>query len=378
MKIKTYQWAILTVIMVIVALFFGLRPRNWPILNDVQWLPGKPAIRFHDSGIAYVNDLRAVRLSYQPGPLTIEMAVTPANIHKSGFSPLLVMHDGADRRQLAIWQYNTSVVVMNGDDYDNRQRRPRVAGRDIFSSQQTIFLTITSGEQGTHLYVDGILAAANRNWKFSIPVEGEPLRLVLGHSVYGRYGWSGDIHGLALAGEAITTEAVRLRFDRWAADRDFDALKLDSTMLLFTFNEKTDGGFVDRSGGHQTLELPDHMTVLKKTFLSSPWPHFYWSRAVTSDMVVNVIGFVPLGIVFYGLLRCFSGRFTRHKQLIAVVLCLMLSLGIELAQTWIPTRHSTLPDLILNTFGGWLGIGGWRLVGGRTTQEPEFRSQEPE
>ena len=305
MIIKTYQWAILTLTMVLIALFFGLLHRGWPVANDVQWLPDSGAIRFDSGGIAYVDDLRAVRLSRNSGPLTIEMAVTPANHFKSGFSPLLVVHDGADRRQLAIWQYNASLVVMNGDDYDNSQRRPRVVGRDIFSSQRTIYLTITSGELGTHLYVDGILAAANRNWKLSIPIEGEPLRLVLGHSVYGRYGWSGDIHGLALAGEAISAEAVRLRFDRWAADRDFDALKLDSTMLLFTFNEKTDRGFVDRSGGHQTLELPDHMTVLKKTFLSSPWPHFYWSRAVTSDMVVNVIGFVPLGIVFYGFLQCF-------------------------------------------------------------------------
>ena len=54
----------------------------------------------------------------------------------------------------------------------------------------------------------------------------------------------------------------------------------------------------------------------------------------------------------------------------------MLSLGIELAQTWIPTRHSSLPDLILNTFGAWLGIMGWKVVRGRKTQEPEVRSQE--
>ena len=362
---KTYLWATLTMIMVIGALFFGLRTRNWPIANDVQWLPDKRAIRFDNSGIAYVDDLRAVRSSRQSGPLTIEMAVTPAIIHKLGFSPLLVMHDGADRRQLVVWQYGPSLIVMNGDDYDYRRRRPRVVGRDVFSPQRTIYLTITSGELGTHLYIDGILADANRNWKLSIPVEGEPLRLVLGHSVYDRYGWRGDIHGLALAGEAISAEAVRLRFDRWAADRGFDALKQASTMLLFTFDEKSGNGFSDVSGGNQTLELPAHMTVLKKTFLSSPWPHFYWSRAVTSDMVVNVIGFVPLGIVFYGFLQCLSGRYTRHNQLLAVALCLMLSFGIELAQTWIPTRHSTLPDLILNTFGAWLGIVGWKLVRGR-------------
>jgi glycopeptide antibiotics resistance protein len=362
MKIKTYQWAILTLTMVLVALFFGLLHRGWPVVNDIQWLPDSRAIRFGNSGMAYVDDLRAFRVSRHSEPLTIEMAVTPANNFKSGFRPLLVVHDGVDRRQLAIWQYNASLVVMNGDDYDSSQRRPRVVGRDVFSSQRTIYLTITSDELGTHLYVDGILAAANSNWKLSIPVEGEPLRLVLGHSVYGRHGWRGDIHGLALAGEAISAEAVRLRFDRWAADQEFDALKLDSTMLLFPFNQKTDRGFVDASGGNQTLALPDHITVLKKTFLSSPWPHFYWSRAVTSDMVVNVIGFVPLGIVFYGFVQSFSGRFTRHNQLLAVALCLLLSLGIELAQTWIPTRHSSLPDLILNTFGAWLGIVGWRVV----------------
>ena len=362
MKSKTYLWVSLTLVMVIVALFFGLRPTNWPIVNDVQWLPDKPAIRFHDTGIAYVNDLRAIRLSHQPGPLTIEMAVTPAIFHKLGYSPLLVMHDGADRRQLTIWQYDTSLIVMNGDDYDNRQRRPRVVGRDVFSSQRTIYLTITSGGQGTRLYVDGHLADANRNWKLSIPVEGEPLRLVLGHSVYGRYGWMGDIHGLAISGEAISPESVKRRFDCWAADHRFDSLKQDSTWLLFTFDQKKAAQFADRSGNDNHLEIPPHMIVLKKTILASAWRPIKWNRATVGDMVVNVIGFMPLGIVFFGLLQCFSGPFTRHNQLLAVALCLMLSLGIELAQTWIPTRYSTLLDLILNTFGAWLGVVGWRLV----------------
>lgn len=359
---KTYRWASLASIMVIVALFFGLRPTNWPILNDVQWLPDKPAIRFNDSGIAYVNDLRAGRRSHQPGPLTIEMAMTPAISRKLGYSPLLVMHDGADRRQLVVWQYDTSLIVMNGDDYDNKQRRPRVVGRDVFSSQRTIYLTITSGGQGTHLYVDGQLADANSKWKLSIPSEGKPLRLVLGHSVYGRYGWMGDIHGLAISDEAISPESVRYRFDRWTTERRFDSLKRDSTWLFFTFDQKTAGQFADRSGNDNSLIIPLHMIVLQKTILASAWRPIHWNRATVGDMVVNVIGFMPLGIVFYGLLQCFSGPFTKHSQLFAVVLCLLLSLGIELAQAWITTRYSTLLDLILNTFGAWLGINLWELV----------------
>ena len=362
LKKKTFFWAILTSIMVMVSLFFGLRPRNWPIANDVQWFPDSRAIRFDNSGIAYVDDLRALRLNRHAKPLTIEMAVTPANTYKSGFSPLIVIHDGDDRRQLAVWQYGTSLIVMNGDDYDKKQRRPRVVGRDVFSAQQTIYLTITSGDQGTHLYVDGHLADVNRNWKLSIPVEGEPLRLVLGHSVYARYGWMGDIHGLAISGEAISFESARLRFDRWAADRRFDILKQDSTLLLFTFDQKNAAQFADRSGNDNHLKIPQHMIVLQKTILASAWLPIKWNRATLGDMVVNLVGFMPLGIVFYGLLQCFSGPFTRHNQLLAVIGCLMLSLGIELAQAWIPTRYSSLPDLILNTFGAWLGVAVWRLL----------------
>ncbi len=362
MKTKTYQWAILTLIMVLIALFFGLRPKAWFIANDVQWLPDGKAIRFQNSGMAYVDDLRAVRLNRQPRPLTIEMVVTPANINKSGFSPLLVLHDGSDRRQLAVWQYHTSLVVMNGDDYDNSQREPKVVGRNIFAPQQARYLTVTSDEQGTHLFVDGILAAANGNLKLSIPVEGDPLRLVLGNSVHGKHGWTGDLHGLALSGTAISAETVGLHFDRWAADNNFDFLKQESTKLLFTFSEKNGIGFVDESGGNQTLEVPVHMTALKKTFLSPAWRHLKWNRAATGDIALNIVGFMPLGVVFYGFLQCFSGPLSKHRIFAATALCMLLSLGIELAQAWIPIRVSSLTDLVLNTLGAWLGIVWWRLI----------------
>ena len=361
MKNNSFLWAILTISMVMIVLFFGLLPRKWPIANDLQYLSDQRGIRFQNTGIAYVDDLTTFRHSL-PWPLTIEMAVT-ASIDRRGFSPLLVMHDGADRRQLAIWQYGTSLIVMNGDDYSNKQRRPRIVGKNVFIPQRTSYLTITSGEQGTHLYVDGVLSAANSNWKLSIPIEGDPLRLVLGHSVYGKYGWAGDLHGLAISGEAISGDVVRRRFDRWAAGHNFDFFEQESTMLLFTFGQKSASPFVDQSGKNNYLKIPQHMIVLQKTILASTWRPLNWNRAVVGDMVVNVVGFMPLGIVFYGFLQCFSGSSIKHKQLIAVALSMLLSFGIELAQAWIPTRYSTLLDLILNTLGAWLGIVGWRLIG---------------
>lgn len=361
MKPNTCLWAILTILMVLMALFFGLLPKEWPIANDIQWLSDRRGMRFQKTSIAYVDDLHTVWPKIQPWPLTIEMVVT-ASIDRRGFSPLLVMHDGNDRRQLAIWQYGTSLIVMNGDDYNYKQRKPRVVGRNVFSPQRTSYLTITSDEQGTHLYVDGILAADKKKWKLSIPVEGHPLRLVLGNSVHGNLGWRGDLHGLAISGEVISDKEVRRRFNRWEADCNFDFLEQESTMLLFTFDQKKADQLAEQSGSDNYLKIPQHMIVLQKTILASAWRPMNWNRAAVGDMVVNIVGFIPIGIVFYGFLQCLSGPFTRHDQLFAVILCMLLSLGIELAQAWIPTRHSTLQDFILNTFGAWLGIVGWKLI----------------
>jgi len=40
---------------------------------------------------------------------------------------------------------------------------------------------------------------------------------------------------------------------------------------------------------------------------------------------------------------------------LTVITGLLLSLFIELAQVWIPTRCSQMVDLMLNTFGAWIG-----------------------
>jgi VanZ family protein len=61
-----------------------------------------------------------------------------------------------------------------------------------------------------------------------------------------------------------------------------------------------------------------------------------------------------------------SGRFKRHPGLMTVILCMLLSLTIELLQAWIPTRVSSLMDLILNTLGAGIGIGLWSLAGVRS------------
>ena len=360
MKSENKVWLILTVVMVLIAIFFGLRPRAWFIVNDLQPLPDKRGIHFHGSGIAFVENLRLDRRLLNQGPFTIEMAVTPERIEMWGSKPLLVLHDGADNRQLIILQYNQSLIIMNGDDYNYRQRRPRIVGRDVLSNAENLHVVVTSGEQGTHLYVNGIKAAGRKDWRLSIPNQAKPLQLVIGNNIYARLGWTGSVHGLAILKEAISADLAMRHHDRWAAGKKFDYLKAADTMLLYTFEEKSDHAFFDKSGNNHTLEVPVHLKALQKIFLVLPDKDFHLNQAVVKDMLINVLGFIPIGMVFYGFLQRFFGLNAKFHLLTAITLCVLLSISIEIAQAWIPIRTSSLTDLVLNTLGGWLGAEGMR------------------
>jgi|JI8StandDraft_2_1071088.scaffolds.fasta_scaffold06084_4 VanZ family protein len=97
-------------------------------------------------------------------------------------------------------------------------------------------------------------------------------------------------------------------------------------------------------------------------FLWAPWPQ-YWTGF---DAWVNFIGYLPLGLLLVLAL-------SRHLRLsmawcCAVLLAAGLSLSMELAQAYLPSRVTSQMDLVLNTSGALAGatLGallvalGWR------------------
>ncbi len=160
----------LTVTMVLVVLFFGLRPKTWPITNDIQWLPDKKALQFHHHGIAYVDDLDTFRNKHHLEEFTLIMGVAAEGFRNRGFRPILMMHDGADRHQLTIWHWGASVIVMNGDDYDYTRKWPRVSALDTLTPGEASLITVTSSVMGTRLFIKATLENESKNWTLTISV----------------------------------------------------------------------------------------------------------------------------------------------------------------------------------------------------------------
>jgi len=93
----------------------------------------------------------------------------------------------------------------------------------------------------------------------------------------------------------------------------------------------------------------------------SPIIYFLWQRGqrwTVSDAVFNVVAYVPLGTA---LLITWPSSWSRTlKLLVTIVLAALLSISMESAQMWLPTRYAsafdTLANLVGTVIGALLGI----------------------
>lgn len=109
------------------------------------------------------------------------------------------------------------------------------------------------------------------------------------------------------------------------------------------------------------------------TFLSAGWPRYF----TVFDLGANVLAYVPLGFLWAAVL---AARLPALAVLmLAVLLCGLLSFGVELLQNYLPSRVPSNLDLLSNTAGGVLGtLAGLRwardlLDGGRLHRWRERR-----
>jgi len=89
------------------------------------------------------------------------------------------------------------------------------------------------------------------------------------------------------------------------------------------------------------------------------WPGLYYraayGRAAYFDLLLNVLVYIPLGVLVAVSFRKWPARIAAWIGISA------MSLGIEYAQLWIRTRDGNLRDFYANAFGTLIGVltGGW-------------------
>jgi hypothetical protein len=136
----------------------------------------------------------------------------------------------------------------------------------------------------------------------------------------------------------------------------------DVCIALYLFNEHAGRVVHNKVRSEYDLYIPPKYMVLRQTVLDPVWRAFNWCLGFWQDAFINVAGFIPFGCFFCA---CFSAGGLRMPALRASALGASVSLFIELTQAHLPTRDSSMSDLINNILGSILGAAAYRGVTAR-------------
>jgi len=338
-----------------VILIAGLWPFHAPA-NRVGWLPGASGIRFRQRGIVVSVRPFAAAASAQ-GPVSLEIYLRPARLTGSG--TILAMDDNPDPRFLfAIRQFDRGLALQRPALDPSRElvrQWWRING--VFNGSEPVVLTIVSESGRTSLWIDGALASVSPT--FGLTRENISGRLILGNSAT-QDTWSGEIRGLAVYDGLLAGGQIRRHAQRWLQGESPVAVDEPAPLGLYRFNQGRGSLVRDEGTGVNDLVIRPHYFLLQPGFLTPVWIPFrsrwdgWRSTSYWSDVVVNIAGFIPFGF-FFALWFSLQPAI-RRPRLTAVLLGVALSFAIESIQYFLPTRDSSMTDLLTNSMGTALGV----------------------
>ncbi len=343
-----------------VILTAGLWPFRAP-KNEVQWLNKENGLQFGHHGI--VSSINPFRVGSRGDACSLEIWLQPGRIDASG--TILAFDSSKDPKfAFAVRQFGDSLAVQRAS-IDGRGRivRAWLSTARVFQKGDRVVLTITGSQKQTVVYVNGVQAKVSSRFGF---VNGDLTgQLVLGNSTI-KDGWPGQVMGIAVYDFELTPSQIETHFERWTQQQVPVVRGEEAPVTLYVFDEHKGNVIHDRTGSAHDLMVPARYFVLHPTFLEPAWDQFrgrwegWISWSYWSDVCLNVAGFVPLGFFFAAYFSLV--RPVPRPRVMVLVLGLTISLAIETLQYFLPTRDSSMTDVLTNTLGTVVGVALYRPI----------------
>ncbi len=351
----------LFVLYVFFILGFGLWPFNFHSNNNVNWLKTENGLNFNRHGIVYAsnesNFQKPIPYYGEDGEISIELWLKPESNVPQNSAYILCVFDDSQPEIFSLSQVK-SLLKISISESMNSAPNWRWLKNAFFVGQQ-VWLSITSNKRKTIVYLNGKAAGEFKNYSLALGNRTvSEWYLVIGNNPFGQKPWKGEIYGLAIYNHLLTPEKVVDHYQKWKNQgaRSLSAEK--NIIALYPMSEHT-GKFI-----HNVLDdryhlfIPHRFNTPKKEFLAIPRNIFQLNQVEIRDIIINSFGFIPFGFLF---LRAVLTKKKPEARLwkfviIAILAGITLSLTVEGLQTFLPTRYSSLRDVIFNILG--TGIGG--------------------
>jgi hypothetical protein len=332
-------------LVLLVTLYFGLRPKGFRFYNQVQWLREQNGISFSNIGMAYskgtCSDIGITN------SISIAVALKPYQIGRR-LSKIISIIDENGHDLLAIEQWEDTLMATAWNKAGIRIGKIGLEG-DL-SIKSPLFAVITINSFEMKLFVSNSYGSYERRKIQLPPGFFSNTKMVVGLGANARNPWRGEMYGLALFNRDLSSQEANSFELSWRKTGSFGAVSNGKPAALFLFDGRAGTTVADQSGHGWILHIPRYPKFFRYEILSTMLYRSGSGQSVFSDVLINFFGFMPFGgclcLVFLSLPNPI-----KKPVVFTLLTAFFVSLGIELAQASIPTRSSQLTDVILNAAG---------------------------
>jgi len=321
-------------------------------MNQVTWLRNANGLRFGRHGTLLSSGTFEPPSSEDEASCSLEIWLQPRRSDDS--NSLVAFYTPGKPMQFSLHQSEADLALRKGSPNEHVQAKGAaiVYVDEIFRSRKRMLIAITSGAQGTRIYINGALAKTAPQFRLS--TSDFAGQLVIGTSPVVNDTWSGQLQGIAIYKRELTADQVSRHFETWTTKGRPDLGQNEQVLALYLFDEHQGRVVHDRSGSGIDLYIPERYTIVHEKFLEPPWMEYHTAWSYWKNVGINIGGFIPLGFFFCAYLT--SERLLSRPALVTVILGAAVSVTIEVLQAYLPTRDSGMTDIITNTLGTGFGV----------------------
>ena len=360
----------LCIVVTIGLLFLGLWPFDFFPKNRASWVSDGKGLYFDGTkrnwklsrgGIAYLSSLSGSEQNPLPekGSFTIAIYLQPEKEVTSGVPRILSLVEKSGKVVLYLGQWKQSLIVRWFSSEQRGRRKFREIGvGEALLNEKAQWLMIISDQAGTTITIDDEI---EKHFQGTVLLaEGSSIRdynVVLGNSPEANRPWTGTILALVLYERSLDIKKVSKDWILSKESLNDSDISHDGLISAFNFEGEEGTRDFDLSGNGNVIVVPTRIAS-KVRMLEWPDRIFRTRASMVKDIVVNVLGFIPFGFVLLLWFKDTKRWNHRHPYLVVILIGGLISLGIEMAQAFIPVRVSSLADVICNMVGTVLGIMG--------------------
>jgi exosortase len=321
--------------------FVGLMPFNFLQKNEAK-LSEVSGLHITAPSIAY-TEVPPEKLSALK-QFTVLMNLSSYLSEWTGYMKILTYSKDANKMNFMISQWDDSLVFrLNAD---GKPKTIHFESEGFFKKNKTVALAIVYDGKALSSYRNGLKIKELQTGPLTFNNWNKEYPLIIGAEATGKYCWDGYIYSVSIFDRALSHDEIQKQVI------DFNK---KPPLIKYSFKENKNGTVYDLGSGRPAnLSIPHYFRPYKRDIIDFDLTWLYEYRRYYMDIWIDIIGFMPLGFLL-------AAYFTKKRTSYLLIMLKSLLIGagisftIELLQSFLPSRSSSLTDILTNSLGALIG-----------------------